>query len=43
MKIYYLNRVVRGGSWFNLPAHVRAAYRFYGAPADRSGDVGFHL
>jgi formylglycine-generating enzyme required for sulfatase activity len=36
-------RVVRGGSWFNLPRHLRAADRGRGAPADRYLGVGFRL
>jgi formylglycine-generating enzyme required for sulfatase activity len=35
--------VVRGGSWFNNPRFVRAAYRYGGSLDDRINDVGFRL
>ena len=37
------NRVVRGGSWFVGPWHVRAANRLRVGPATRIGDLGFRL
>lgn len=34
-------RVYRGGSWYGLPQHCRAAIRSYDAPGDRAGNLGF--
>jgi formylglycine-generating enzyme required for sulfatase activity len=34
-------RVLRGGGWHSHAAHLRAAYRYWGAPADRSYRIGF--
>ena len=34
-------RVIRGGSWLLSARLVRAAYRVWRAPGDRSGDLGF--
>ncbi|MDS4068697.1 MAG: formylglycine-generating enzyme family protein [Candidatus Competibacter sp.] len=36
-------RAVRGGSWDDLPAWVRSAYRLRNAPPDRDNDAGFRL
>jgi formylglycine-generating enzyme required for sulfatase activity len=36
-------RSIRGGSWNDGPAFCRAAYRFYGSPADRYLIVGFRV
>ncbi len=36
-------RVLRGGSWFNSPAHVRAAFRGNDSPGDRGFNLGFRL
>ncbi len=36
-------RVVRGGSWGNLPNGVRASFRFRYEPVNRYGSVGFRL
>jgi formylglycine-generating enzyme required for sulfatase activity len=36
-------RVIRGGSWHDFPRNVRSAYRFWGAPADRSNYLGFRV
>jgi formylglycine-generating enzyme required for sulfatase activity len=36
-------RVIRGGSWFNVPANVRASRRNSGNPAYRDGDIGVRL
>ncbi|MFN7119170.1 MAG: SUMF1/EgtB/PvdO family nonheme iron enzyme [Saprospiraceae bacterium] len=37
------SRVVRGGSWFNLPNVCRAAYRGGSGPNDRADRFGFRL
>ena len=37
------SRVLRGGSWLSRASHCRSAYRFYGAPASRYGDIGFRV
>ncbi len=36
-------RVLRGGSWYNLPRLVRAADRSRNAPANRDDNIGFRL
>ncbi len=36
-------RVLRGGSWFDLPFWLRSAYRFLSAVALRDSTVGFRL
>jgi formylglycine-generating enzyme required for sulfatase activity len=36
-------RVVRGGSWANIPQSLRAAYRSWYASEDRHSDLGFRL
>ena len=36
-------RVLRGGSWFNLPAYLRSTYRDWITPGGRGGDVGLRL
>lgn len=36
-------RVLRGGSWGNLPQDVRSANRIRDAPGSRGGNVGFRL
>jgi formylglycine-generating enzyme required for sulfatase activity len=35
------NKVLRGGSWFDTPQHVRSALRFGDTPMSRGADVGF--
>jgi len=37
------SRVKRGGSWGDNARDVRSAYRSYGTPSDRGGDLGFRL
>ena len=34
-------RVLRGGSWFSAPVHVRSAARFWSTPTYRSSPLGF--
>jgi len=41
--IYGSNRVLRGGSWFNLPAYLRVTYRGSSWPNFLSDYVGFRL
>jgi len=36
-------RLLRGGSWHNLPASCRSAYRDVGHPDNRNGNVGFRV
>ena len=36
-------RVIRGGSWYSVPAYVRVAGRNSSAPGNRDFDVGFRL
>ncbi|MDR1613594.1 MAG: formylglycine-generating enzyme family protein [Planctomycetota bacterium] len=36
-------RVVRGGSWFNIPWFCRSANRFRIEPGGRLGDIGFRV
>ena len=37
-------RVVRGGSWNNIPRGCRSAFRFYDySPGDRDDDIGFRV
>ncbi len=37
------NRLLRGGSWFNVPRNCRSAYRSSFHPVDRYDDVGFRV
>ncbi len=36
-------RVLRGGSWFNYPQHLRAAYRYRYLAGYRDGNCGFRV
>ncbi|MCB1852090.1 MAG: formylglycine-generating enzyme family protein, partial [Gammaproteobacteria bacterium] len=36
-------RVLRGGSWLDVPLGVRSAARFWGTPVVRNNDIGFRL
>jgi formylglycine-generating enzyme required for sulfatase activity len=36
-------RVLRGGSWINIPAGLRSSIRIGDTPGSRSGDIGFRL
>lgn len=36
-------RALRGGSWLDFPAELRAAKREYFTPDDRDGDIGFRV
>lgn len=36
-------RVLRGGSWTNLPEHIRASYRFWDTPSEGDANQGFRL
>ena len=36
-------RVLRGGSWLNLPKHLRSTFRLDYAPRDKSYSIGFRL
>jgi formylglycine-generating enzyme required for sulfatase activity len=36
-------RVNRGGCWGRTARYCHSAYRFYGAPGDRDGNLGFRL
>jgi formylglycine-generating enzyme required for sulfatase activity len=37
------SKVLRGGSWFNLPGLCRSAYRFNDSRGNRNVDVGFRI
>ncbi len=36
-------RVLRGGSWFNLPRYLRSAYRYGSASDNRDNSLGFRV
>jgi formylglycine-generating enzyme required for sulfatase activity len=38
-----MRRVLRGGSWFNVPGYLRSAQRFGFAPESRLYVVGFRV
>jgi len=35
------SRVLRGGSWFNLPFSLRSSNRYFNSPDDRHGSIAF--
>jgi formylglycine-generating enzyme required for sulfatase activity len=37
------NRVIRGGSWYNIPRTARSAHRGHFAPASQSSNLGFRV
>jgi formylglycine-generating enzyme required for sulfatase activity len=37
------HRLLRGGSWFNIPRYCRSACRYYDTPAFRFSSVGFRV
>ncbi len=37
------NRIIRGGSWANLPEFLRSAYRSWTTPSERSNFKGFRV
>ncbi|MFM2319367.1 MAG: hypothetical protein RLZZ215_1988 [Pseudomonadota bacterium] len=37
------NRVLRGGSWYNIPQYLRSANRFWVNPSERYGFLGFRI
>ncbi len=38
-----MGRVTRGGSWVNLAAHCRVAYRSLDTPTNRTASIGFRI
>jgi formylglycine-generating enzyme required for sulfatase activity len=36
-------RVIRGGSWVNIPWSCRSAYRYFNLPDSRGNDLGFRV
>jgi formylglycine-generating enzyme required for sulfatase activity len=36
-------RVIRGGSWFNVPAHCRSAFRNHNDPGSRHNNLSFRV
>ena len=36
-------RVIRGGSWFNVAARCRAAYRYHNGPSGRYDGLGLRV
>jgi formylglycine-generating enzyme required for sulfatase activity len=38
-----LNRVYRGGFWFDIPSGMRASFRLYTTPTNRGSYYGFRL
>jgi formylglycine-generating enzyme required for sulfatase activity len=37
------SRVWRGGSWYNVAASCRSAFRFYYEPAGKKDGIGFRI
>jgi tol-pal system protein YbgF len=40
---YCSRRVLRGGSWYNVPKDMRAAYRYWSTNFARSNQIGFRI
>jgi formylglycine-generating enzyme required for sulfatase activity len=36
-------RVLRGGSWYDYPQHVRSAHRAWAVPSERAKNIGFRV
>ena len=36
-------RLLRGGSWYNIPRYCRSAYRYRGSPDDQNYSIGFRV
>ena len=36
-------RVLRGGSWYNIPSFLRSANRYWNPSGDRSSNIGFRV
>jgi len=43
IRFYYLDRMLRGGSWYNGAWHARASDRNRNDPSDRDDGLGFRL
>ncbi|WP_346294284.1 formylglycine-generating enzyme family protein [Sphaerothrix gracilis] len=37
------SRVLRGGSWDDVPRHCRSAFRYFDLPGDRLSNIGFRV
>ncbi|MFO0138080.1 MAG: formylglycine-generating enzyme family protein [Cyanobacteriota bacterium] len=36
-------KLLRGGSWYNIPRNCRSAYRSHGHPDGRNNFIGFRV